>query len=160
MNRTHTRKSAATAIGIVLLAIAATAFIPARSSAQVDVDVRGGVYTDRSALALGAGLLTSVGTSWWFNPNLEAAMGDGSDLITVNGDFHYDIPTGDPVSIYFGGGPALLFVNPEGNGDGSTDVGLNLIGGVAGRGAARPFGQVKAVLSDNSEVALMGGIRF
>ena len=160
MNRTHTRKSAATAIGIALLAIAATAFMPARSNAQVDVDVRGGVYTDMSAMALGAGLLTGVGSSWWFNPNIEAAFGDNGDLITLNGDFHYDFPTGDPVTIYLGAGPALLFANPDGNNDGTTDVGLNLIGGIAGRGAVRPFGQVKGVVSDNSEVALMGGIRF
>ena len=160
MNRTHIRKSAAIAIGIVLLATAATTFMPARSNAQVDIDVRGGVYTDMSAMALGGGLLTSVGSSWWFNPNIEAAFGDNRDLITLNGDFHYDFPTGDPVTVYLGAGPSLLFSNPEGDNDGSTDVGLNLIGGVAGRGATRPFGQVKAVLSDNSEVALMGGIRF
>jgi hypothetical protein len=159
MKRSYDRKFASMAIGTALLALAATTLTPARSGAQTDVDLRAGVYTDMSAMALGGGLLTGVGSSWWFNPNLEAAFGDGGNLITLNGDFHYDFPTGDPVSIYLGAGPALLFANPDG-GDTSTDVGLNLIGGVAGRGAVRPFGQVKAVVSDNTEVALMGGIRF
>jgi hypothetical protein len=131
--------------------------------ADVDGDVRAGYYTDAEAFSIGGGLLTNLdsGRRWFFNPNLELAFADGgSDLYSVNGDVHYDFAGASGVSFYAGGGPAVLIVNPDA-GDSDTDFGLNLIGGVAGvRGPLRPFGQIKGVLSDNGELALMGGIRF
>jgi len=38
---------------------------------------------------------------------------------------------------------------------------LNVLAGLAGlQGEVRPFVQLKGVFSDNSDVALMGGVRF
>jgi hypothetical protein len=160
MTRMNEKKNVMLAIGIVLLALTAAITTPAPSAARTDADLRAGMYTDMSAITLGGGLLSSMSSGWFFNPNVEAAFGDTRDMFTINGDFHYDFPTDSPVSPYLGAGPAILYRNPD-RGDSSTDLGLNFIGGVAGlRGQVRPFAQVKAIMSSNSEVALMGGIRF
>lgn len=145
---------------LATLALAGSTWHPRQASAEVDVDLRAGIYTDVSALALGGGFMSSMGSRWFFNPNLEVAIADGGNLFTVNGDFHYDLPSEGPVSLYFGGGPTLLFADPEGGGDSDTQFGLNLLVGVSGLGAQRPFAQVKGIFADGSEVALMGGIRF
>lgn len=160
MTRTNNFKPVSLAIGIVLFALSATIFTPAPSSAATNTDLRAGFYSDMSALMLGGGLLSSMGSSWFFNPNVEAAFGDGGNLVTLNADFHYDFPTNGPASFYVGAGPALLYASPD-RGDSNTDLGVNLLGGVSGvHGAVRPFAQIKSILSDNTELALMGGIRF
>jgi hypothetical protein len=120
-------------------------------------DLRFGVYTDASAFALGGGLKTRVGTSgyWSFNPNLEMVFFDYGNFFTINGDFLYDIPSSGGPSFYLGAGPAILV------GDSNTDLGVNLIGGLsASRGSSRPFVQMKAILGEGSELAIMGGVRF
>lgn len=160
MNRSKTPARAALALAAVL-SIAALTLLPSRSSAEVDVDLRAGLYTDLSALALGGGLLSSMGSHWFFNPNVEVALADGGNLFTINGDFHYDLPSEGAMSFYLGGGPTLLFADAEGGGDSNTDLGLNLLAGVSGlRSSMRPFAQIKGIFAGGSEVALMGGIRF
>ena len=132
-------------------------------ASATDADLRAGYYFDASGFALGGGLLTGLGSSgsWWFNPNLEVAFADNVNVFTINGDVHYDLPLGESsMSWWVGGGPALLIASPDG-GDSDTNFGLNVLGGVgAARGGVRPFAQIKAIVSDNSETALMGGIRF
>lgn len=145
---------------VALFSLAATALSPTRSSAGTDVDLRAGYYSDMSAVTLGGGFLSSMGSSWFFNPNLEVAFGDGGTMTAMSGDFHYDFASNGNLSPYLGLGPTLLFANPD-RGSSNTNLGMNLLGGVSGlSGTVRPFAQIKAVLADNSEVALMGGIRF
>ena len=142
-----------------IVGVMASAPTPAR--AATDYDLRLGVYTDASAFALGAGLISGVGsTSWYFNPNLEMAFGDDANVVTLNGDLHYDFASSGAMSFYAGAGPAIVYVNPE-FADSDTNLGLNLFGGVtAMRGSSRPFVQIKGILSDDTELALMGCIRF
>lgn len=133
--------------------------------ADVDVDVRGGAYTDAEAPFVGAGILTPVGHSkqWFFNPNAEAAFGDDEDVYSANADFHYDVNTDTAWTLWFGAGPALLDrdLDPGVRGDDGLDVGANLlVGGGAKRGDYRPFVQGKVTVSDDSEVVLAAGIRF
>ena len=52
--------------------------------------VRTGVYTDANAGFLGGEIVTSIASSWYFNPNLEVAVSGDRDVVTANGDFHYD----------------------------------------------------------------------
>lgn len=161
MNACITPRHAARMCAVFLLAFAAATVAPTRASAAVDVDLRAGLYTDLSALALGGGLLSSMGSHWFFNPNVEVALADGGNLFTINGDFHYDLPGEGPMSFYLGGGPALLVADSNGGGGSNTEFGLNLLAGVSGlRGQIRPFAQIKGIFADGSEVALMGGIRF
>jgi len=161
MMRARTRSSRFP-IAAALLAALALALGAAVSHAATNADLRAGVYTDANAFALGGGLLTNLSgsSSWFFNPNIEAAFADHSNVVSLNGDFHYDFPATGAVSFYMGAGPALLFTHQDGR-DSQTDAGLNVIGGVSGlQGAVRPFAQFKGVVGDNSELALMGGIRF
>ena len=148
--------------GIVMLAIlaVATTSAPRASHAGIDPELRAGFYTDGDAFAVGAGLLANMGSSgWFFNPNLDFAMGDGPDLVVLSGDFHYDFTTLGTASVWAGGGPALMFADRGSDTD--TMAGLNLLMGIGTTGGtARPFGQVRATLADDSQVALTAGIRF
>ena len=145
-------------LAMALLGITASASV---SRADVDADVRAGLYPSQDAVGVGAGLLTNVGTSqrWFFNPNAEVAIGD-EDMVSVNGDFHYDFAHDGSKSFWMGGGPAMIVVDEE-HGGSSTDLGINVLAGIGKTtGSTRPFAQLKGVMSDNSGIALVGGVRF
>jgi hypothetical protein len=132
--------------------------------AQVDPDVRAGIYTDGSDGFIGAGVLWDMGQKgrWYANPNLEYVLVDNGDFFTLNGDVHYDLDVETPFFIWVGGGPALLFADPDdGDGDSETDFGLNLLAGIGAReGSVRPFGQVKLIVADESQLVFAVGLRF
>lgn len=156
-------------INRLALAAAATIVFFASTSASVGTvaarttaDLRAGGYTDADGVAIGGGLVTDLrpGGAWQFNPNLEIVFPNGGNMYTMNADFQYEFPSRTSLGAYAGVGPALLIADPN-VGSSQTDFGANLIGGVMGRhGTTRPFGQAKLVLSDNTEFALMGGVRF
>ena len=130
--------------------------------ASVDGDVRAGIYPNADAVSVGGGILTNVGNSshWYFNPNVEVAMGDRQDIIAMSGDIHYDFATGSRTSFWMGAGPALL-VTDHSNAESETDLGMNVLTGVgATRGNVRPFAQLRGTMSDQSQLTIAGGIRF
>jgi len=152
----------------VLLSAATLTFAGALSIAPghagTDFGVRGGAYSDSENPFLGAEALFEVGTTkrWFGNPNLEHAFADSGDLTTVSFDFHYDFPSGRPYTVWAGAGPTLIFrdKNRPGN-SGGTDPGMNLVFGLgAKKGDVRPYGQMKVIVSDNSEAAVGVGVRF
>jgi hypothetical protein len=100
-------------------------------------------------------------SEWFFNPNLELAFADHADLVALSGDFHYDFDVDEPIYLWAGGGPSILFRNPD-RGDDETDPGLNLLAGVGFNkgGDVRPYVQGKVVLSDDTEASLAFGVRF
>jgi hypothetical protein len=107
-------------------------------------------------------VLTQVGNSnhWYFNPNVELAMGNRKDIVTMNGDFHYDLLEGSGPAVWLGGGPALLVIDRE-VGSTHTDLGLNVLTGVGKKsGEVRPFAQVKGTMADDSQISIAGGVRF
>jgi len=162
MNQAISNAVRGSALCALAAVVAVLTFTPGPARAGTDYDLRMGTYTDAGGLALGGGFLTNVGSSyrWFFNPNVEVAFGDNERDVTLNGDIHYDFTPHGPLSMYLGGGPAIVSVSPDG-GDSKTDLGLNVFGGMtAVRGSARPFVQLKSIMSDNTELALMGGIRF
>ena len=147
---------------LLVLSLAAVAAAPAARADGVDIDVRTGIYTDGSDGFLGAGVLWDVGKtgSWYANPNLEYVFVDNGDFFTVNGDVHYDFKTDAPFAVWAGGGPAVLFSDPD-HGDSETDFGLNLLAGIgAKQGNIRPYGQVKLIISDDSQLVFAFGLRF
>jgi hypothetical protein len=86
------------------------------------------------------------------------------DYLTINGDFHYDMNTGGTTAVWLGGGPAIIMRDgprrAAAGGD-EADFGMNVFGGLgAKRGEVRPYGQLKALLSDESEGSLAFGVRF
>ena len=147
---------ATAALGLV----AATAGV---SHAHTDVELRGGYYSDVDEGFVGGGLLTSMGSGWDFNPNLEWVLVENADYMTVNGDVHYDFTRDSSApAVWAGGGVALLHTETDGPRSVSdTDLGMNLFGGIGAKhGSVRPFFQVKGTLSDESETSLALGLRF
>ena len=146
---------------VALLAMAAA---PAARAEDVDIDLRAGIYTDGSDGFIGGGVLWDVGKpqSWYANPNLEYVFVDNGDLFTLNGDVHYDFKVDAPFAVWGGGGPAILFFDTDnGDGDSETDFGLNLLAGLGAKeGSVRPFGQVKLIISDDSQLVFAFGLRF
>ncbi len=160
MHRTHENIRAAL-VAALALACLACAIITTPAGAAPMADLRGGVYPDQG-VALGGGVIGQLGSSpnWYFNPNVEAAFASEKDVVSLNGDIHYDFRSTSPYNFYAGAGPALIIVNPD-RGENRTDGGLNLVGGVNWHNQAlRPFVQMKGVVSNEGQVALMGGIRF
>jgi hypothetical protein len=146
--------------GVAALGVIAMA-IPSMARAGLDGDVRAGV-TDGDQVAIGGGVLAQVGNGsrWYFNPNVELAMGDHKDAVSMNGDFHYDLATGRGPAFWVGGGPALLVIDREGE-DNQTDVGLNVLTGIGKKsGQVRPFAQVRGTVADENQVTIAGGFRF
>jgi hypothetical protein len=145
-------------MGAVVLSTSAT-------SRASDVGVRMGYYFDAEALSLGMELLTSLNEDtsgeWYFNPNVELAMGDHTDLAALNADFHYDFNTNSNTAVWVGAGPALLIIDRDFTDDTEVNPALDLLLGLGAKtGTYRPFIQGKGILSDNSEAALAVGIRF
>jgi hypothetical protein len=153
-------------LGFLAVTMLIMAAVTPSASAQVDADVRAGIYTDGSDGFIGGGVLWDIGQKgrWYANPNLEYVFVDNGDLFTLNGDVHYDLDVETPFYVWVGGGPALLFAdsdNDNGDDDSETDVGLNLIAGIGAReGGVRPFAQIKLLVSDESQLVFGVGLRF
>src|SRR6185369_11850916 len=82
MRHPHARCFARGILGFALAALGSI-LVPMAARAGVDADVRAGVYTDADAVSVGGGVLTQVGNSnhWYFNPNVELAMGNRKDIV-------------------------------------------------------------------------------
>jgi hypothetical protein len=151
---------------LVLATLAASALtIPTSSAVASDVGVRVGYYFDAEAVSFGMEMLSPLSftdESWYFNPNLEVAMGDRRDIAAFNFDFHYDFQTQSNLAVWAGAGPAIYMIDrdPFSN-DTDVDPGINLLLGFGAKtGTVRPFVQGKGVLMDNSEAAIAFGVRF
>lgn len=140
---------------------------PSPAAAQVDLDVRGGVYTDLEDAFVGGGVLMQLTREWYFNPNVEWVFVSPGDLWTLNADFHFDFATRGPLSIWAGVGPALVFQDFDDAGirgrrsDDETDFGVNLLAGLGmATGEVRPYLQGKVLISDETEAVVALGLRF
>ena len=149
-----TRRAHAVAllVGLTLLS--------AGNASATDVGIRFGLYTDVDEPFAGVELLTRVAHRIYFNPNFEWVFTEGFDYFTVNGDFHYDLPSSGRPYVWLGAGLALVRVSFDGGG-GDTDAGLNLLGGLGWRaGEVVPYVQAKVIVKDNSEFVIAFGLRF
>jgi len=161
-NMTRTNHGPSRLRWAAFLGVALGMLAAGRGQAAVDADLRAGVYPDADAVAVGGGVLAPVGanTGWYFNPNVEVAIGDRSDLVAMSGDFHYDFASRAGTSFWVGAGPAVLMTGRDGR-DRDTDLGINVLTGLgARRGDVRPFAQLRGTMSDHSQIALAGGVRF
>ncbi len=141
--KSDVRGHAACLAGLALVALPMIA-LPLPARAGVDPEVRAGLYPEADAVSVGGGLLTQMGSRsrWFFNPNVEVAMGD-RDIVALSGDVHYDFANEGNASFWVGAGPTVLVTDRPGA-DADTDLGLNLLTGVGGsRGNVRPFAQLR-----------------
>ncbi|HUP24726.1 MAG TPA: hypothetical protein VNB06_17540 [Thermoanaerobaculia bacterium] len=132
-----------------------------------DFGVRTGIYTDIEEPFLGVEALHQIRrTPWMFNPNVEYVFVEHGSLWALSADVHYDFDLDmEKVDVWAGGGPTVLLRDSDARRIGpdrdSNDFGLNLIAGAGvKRGSVRPYGQIKVILSDDTEVALQVGLRF
>lgn len=102
-----------------------------------------------------------------FVPSVDLGFGDHATLVSLNGDFHYRIPTRTQWQPYVGGGVALEFVSVDVGGSGfadanSTFAGGNLIVGadVATKSSSRFFAELKLGIGDVPDFKLMAGWSF
>lgn len=143
------------------LAILTAAFAAGPALAANAFGVRTGVYTDANAGFLGGEFVTTIAPNWYFNPNLEVAVSSDRDVVTVNGDFHYDFLADRPYWVWAGGGPAVIHREFEFDPD-RTDFGVNVLGGIGWktRSAVSPYVQAKVTFSNSDEAVLAFGLRF
>ena len=141
------------------LALAAL-FTAAPAAADPMFGVRLGYYTDVEEPFIGGELLFRLAPRLYLNPNVEAVLVSGGRLVTLNGDVHYDLPTGRTM-VWIGAGIAAINADPEGPDNGDTDLGVNFFGGVGRRtGRVIPYLQAKVIAKDDAELVLAAGIRF
>src|SRR5207244_7229393 len=107
------------------LAAAILVALPAAAQADPKFGVRLGYYTKVEDPFIGAELLFRIVPDLYFNPNVEAVLVDNARYLTINGDFHYDLPPGRPTSLWAGPGRAATNPNPEGPAEGHTAAGTN-----------------------------------
>ncbi len=155
------RKSDHVFLPVLALLVLVTGSAVAR--AEMDIDLRGGFYVDDAdGPFVGGGVLLPLGTSgdWSINPNLELAFGDNVDVFTLNGDFLFDLPVSSSFGFWVGGGPAIVRYDAD-RGGSDTEFGVNLLANIGAReGKVRPFGMVKVLISEETELVLGGGVRF
>src|SRR5262245_3132326 len=133
---------------------------PAWADRDVFAGVRGGYYFDVDEPFIGGEFLVRIAHSWYFNPNFEWVFRDDS-YWSFNLDAHYDFPTHNRTFGWAGAGLGLVRIDPPGNPEADTDPALNLLFGAGlSRHPVIPYIQVKAIVKDNSEVALALGLRF
>jgi hypothetical protein len=159
--RSNLRGVGAGISGLLVLTLAIAAAGTAR--AAVNADVRAGVYPSADAVSVGGGVLANMGgedSHWYFNPNVEVAMGDRKDIVAMSGDFHYDFDTQSNTAFWMGAGPAVLVTDRK-DASSDTNLGMNVLTGVgAKRGQVRPFAQLRGTVASEGQVTIAGGIRF
>ncbi|MGE5234809.1 MAG: hypothetical protein ACM3O7_00485 [Acidobacteriota bacterium] len=158
MTRTSTVK-------LIILAAVVTAglSIPPAASAQTRFGVRAGIYTRDSDPFVGGEVLLPFQPRLFFDPNVEVVFASGSDLVTVNADFHYDLNAPPGRYLWVGAGPALVINDPEPDEPGKrTRAGLNLIigGGWRTGSGLIPYLQGKVLLSNHTQGVIAVGVRF
>jgi hypothetical protein len=146
---------------LVITAVIPTVVLATYAHADSLVGVRTGVYTEAEAGFFGAEVVTPIAQTWYFNPNLEYAfVGVDRDVLSINGDFHYDFILDRPFYLWAGAGPAVI-VREVVPGDRQTDLGVNLIGGMGWKKTnVEPYLQGKVAFSDDTEAVLAFGARF
>lgn len=152
------RKSGFCRLGSIAAIVLIAGLAAGLTYADTDFEVRGGLYKDAEEPFVGAGLLTSLGSNWFLNPNLEYVfIDDGTSSPPTSTSTMIRGPL--PFYWWVGAGPALVHLNSEDGSD--TDLGANVFSGIASRRAGvRPFLQGKVIVKDDSEASIAVGLRF
>lgn len=161
----------------VAVFLAAAALSSASASAgdlPIDFGLRTGYYVGTDGPFLGAEVVLPVLAHIKANPNVEWALGDDQDTITLNADAYVELPVPETsiTRIWAGAGPAILFRDysrpsgpagrPPHHKDDDVDLGLNLFSGIGWQPDDRVgfYLQGKLVLTSDIEGVFGFGIRF
>ena len=158
MSRTQLQtRGRALVVALALLAAAAPA-----AAADPSFGLHAGVWTDDGDPVVGVEIVLPLDAPRWaIVPSVEYVPGDGVDRWIVNADGTYELDLDTKAEIWVGGGLAILFTDHERHGS-DTNVGANLLAGagIDTSSGLFPYVQGKAVISEDSALALVLGLRF
>lgn len=147
------------ALGLALALLAAAA--PA-AAADPSFGIHAGVWTDDGDPLVGAEVVLPLDNPRWaIVPSVEYVPGDGVDRWIVNADGTYELDLDTKAEIWVGGGLAVLFTDHERHGS-DTNLGVNLLAGagIDTSSGLFPYVQGKVVISEDSALAVVLGLRF
>ena len=135
-----------TAVALLVCAAGVT-----RSDAQRShFGVRGGYNFDLDEGSIGAQLHMPLSSSIELYPSFDYYFVNTGNLLGISGDLKFRTP-GAP--LYVGGGLNVL------TGDGNSDTGFDLFGGLETRyGQTHPFVEARALFHDSSALQLLFGL--
>ena len=158
MSRTQPQtRGRAIVVALALLAAAAPA-----AAADPSFGLHAGVWTDDGDPVVGVEIVLPLDAPRWaIVPSVEYVPGDGVDRWIVNADGTYELDLDTKAEIWVGGGLAILFTDHERHGS-DTNLGANLLAGagIETSSGLYPYVQGKVVISEDSALALVLGLRF
>ena len=163
-----------TLLMIPVLALALMAAPPASAGdLPIDFGFRGGYCVGTDGPFFGTEAVIPFLPHIKLNPNVEWAIGENLNTVTLNADAFLELPVPDgPTRLWAGAGPAILFRDydwpsgppgrPPHHKDDDVDLGFNLFSGVGWKAADGPmfYFQGKVVLTSDVEGVFGLGIRF
>jgi len=158
MSRTQLQtRGRALVVALALLAAAAPS-----AAADPSFGLHAGVWTDDGDPVVGVEIVLPLDAPRWaIVPSVEYVPGDGVDRWIVNADGTYELDLDTKAEIWVGGGLAILFTDHERHGS-DTNLGANLLAGagIETSSGLYPYVQGKVVISEDSALALVLGLRF
>ena len=142
------------------LLLAAFLLLAAPALRADDFSLRAGAYFDAGAAFLGGEYRFPITRELRLAPNLEWVFPGHATYLAMSLDLHYFFSTTSRVQPWVGGGLGIYYVDPEGLGEGDTNVGANFIAGVGLKSHLKPYVQLKLVVKGNTEAVLGFGLRF
>ncbi|HOC41914.1 MAG TPA: hypothetical protein PKJ99_02760 [Thermoanaerobaculales bacterium] len=145
------------AVALALLAVTAAA-----AAADPRFGIHAGVWTEDGDPLVGAEIVLPLDNPRWaIVPSVEFVPGDGVDRWIVNADGTYELDLDTKADVWVGGGLAVLFTDHERHSD-DTNLGANLLAGagIETSSGLFPYLQAKAVISEDSSLAVALGLRF
>ena len=152
---TPSRRSA---VLTALLILVASGIVRAQTN-RAHIGPHIGYNFDVEEFYLGAQFGVPVADQLEFYPSFDYYFVDPGSLWAVNADLKWRIARAQPRWLYLGGG--LNVMKREVGDVEDTDLGANLfVGAESLRGTIHPFGELRAILADNSSIQLQIGLNI
>lgn len=150
-------KSMLARLAVVLACTAAVTSV-AEAQQRLHLGPRLSYNFDAEEFGLGAQFSYPVAPRIEFYPSFDYYFVSPGSLWALNADAKYRVPM-EGEWLYLGGG--LNIARASVNGNGNTDAGLNLLGGVETRlGRVHPFAEGRLTLGDGSTFQISAGLNF
>jgi hypothetical protein len=129
------------------------------AQATTQAGVRAGYDFQSDEVILGANLTVPISTRIEFYPSLDLYTPDRGNKIGFNGDVKVFLPVRATYKLYAGGG--LGIVNQNLGDISNTDLGINFMFGIDSTvGRIHPYGEVKLLVHDDTQLVLFAGVNF
>ena len=117
---------------LAILAAALLLVTTGHAEAHTSAGLHGGFSSSPDQFVIGPHLnLSAVGEDLYVVPSGEIGFGDNVLTLAFNGDLQYRfVVHRSKVRPYAGGGMTMFFFDPDGPGGSSTNLGVNLLGGI------------------------------